>query len=102
MTDPTPGDILRHEFMTPLGLSMTALAIVLRVPLSRIHGIVRGTRGITPDTALRLSRYFGTSAQFWLNLQMQYDLRRACDGSKIDQEITPYDGEWARSDTPRG
>jgi antitoxin HigA-1 len=64
----TPGEILREEFMDPSGLSANALAQELRVPANRILAILKGTRGITADTALRLSRYFGNSAEFWLNL----------------------------------
>ena len=69
----TPGDILRREFMKPLGLSANALA--LHVPPNRISTILQGRRAITADTALRLARYFKTSAEFWLNLQADHDLR---------------------------
>ena len=72
-----PGEILREEFLKPLNLSANALAIDLHVPAPRINDIVREKRGITADTALRLSRYFGTSAEFWLGLQDDYDLK-AC------------------------
>ena len=72
-----PGEILREEFMIPLGLSANALAIALRVPAPRINDIVRERRAISADTALRLARYFGTTAQFWLNLQSTYDLKQA-------------------------
>jgi addiction module HigA family antidote len=72
-----PGEILAEEFMKPLGLSINALARDLHVPPNRIHGIVHGTRSITADTALRLATYFGTSAELWLNLQSEYDLRQA-------------------------
>jgi antitoxin HigA-1 len=70
----TPGEILKEEFMDPLGLSANALAQALRVPANRILAILKGTRGITADTALRLSQYFGNSAEFWLNLQQLYEL----------------------------
>jgi len=70
----TPGEILAEEFMEPLALSANALALALRVPATRIQAIVKGTRAITADTALRLARYFGNSAEFWLNLQQHYDL----------------------------
>ncbi|WP_198924203.1 HigA family addiction module antitoxin [Acidithiobacillus caldus] len=73
----TPGDILRLEFMEPLGLSANALARTLHVPPNRISAILHGRRAITADTALRLARYFGTSAEFWLKLQTDYDLRVA-------------------------
>src|SRR5437773_12146333 len=69
-----PGEILRAEFMQPLGLSMNRLALDLRVPVTRIAEIVHEWRAITPATALRLARYFNTSAGFWLNLQTGYDL----------------------------
>lgn len=72
-----PGEILREEFMVPLGLSANALAKALGVTAARINDIVRQRRGITGDTALRLARYFGTDAQSWLNLQSAFDLRQA-------------------------
>ena len=72
-----PGEILREEFMAPLGLSANALARALHVTPARINDIVRERRGITADTALRLARYFGGDAQSWLNLQTAYDLRLA-------------------------
>jgi addiction module HigA family antidote len=72
-----PGEILREEFLVPLKLSANALAIALGVPAPRINDIARERRGITADTALRLSRYFGTSAEFWMGLQADYDLRIA-------------------------
>ena len=72
-----PGEILREEFLKPLNLSANALAMDLHVPAPRINDIVREKRGITADTALRLARYFGTSAEFWLGLQDDYDLK-AC------------------------
>ena len=74
-----PGEILCADFMEPLGLSMNRLALDLRVPVTRIAEIVHGRRGITPDTALRLARYFNTSPGFWLNLQSSYDLEVAQD-----------------------
>src|SRR6202051_1825940 len=74
-----PGEILREDFMQPLALSMNKLALDLHVPVTRIAEIVRERRGITPDTALRLARYFNTSARFWLNLQVAYDLEVAPD-----------------------
>jgi len=72
-----PGEILLEEFMKPAGLTAYRLAKDLSVPLPRIHDIVRGNRGITADTAIRLGIYFGLPAQFWLNLQNDYDLRLA-------------------------
>jgi antitoxin HigA-1 len=86
-----PGEILREDFLLPLGLSMNRLALDLRVPVTRIAEIVRERRGITPDTALRLARYFNTSARYWLNLQTAYDLEVAEDdlARAIDREVSP-------------
>ena len=86
-----PGEILREDFLLPLGLSMNRLALDLRVPVTRIAEIVRERRSITPDTALRLARYFNTSARFWLNLQTAYDLEVAEDdlARAIDREVSP-------------
>lgn len=86
-----PGEILREEFLEPLGLSAHALAQALRVPAPRVNDIVRERRSVTPDTALRLARHFGTTAQFWLNLQASYDLKIAMreSGAKIMKEVEP-------------
>ncbi|MDH6150547.1 MULTISPECIES: HigA family addiction module antitoxin [Paraburkholderia] len=86
-----PGEILRSEFLEPLGMSVNALALALRVPAPRINDVVRGRRAISADTAPRLERYFGASAQFWLNLQIAYDLRvaTAAAGEQIEREIEP-------------
>ncbi|MGC2451062.1 MAG: HigA family addiction module antitoxin [Candidatus Sulfotelmatobacter sp.] len=86
-----PGEILRADFMEPLGLSMNRLALDLRVPVTRIAEIVHERRGITPDTALRLARYFNTSAGFWMNLQTTYDLEVAADklSRTIEKEVRP-------------
>jgi antitoxin HigA-1 len=86
-----PGEILRTEFMEPLQLSMNRLALDLRVPVTRIAEIIHERRGITPDTALRLARYFNTSAGFWLNLQTAYDLEVAQDklARIIEREVRP-------------
>ncbi len=86
-----PGEILREEFLLPLNLSAHALAIALRVAAPRINDIVREKRGITPDTALRLARYFNTTPQFWLNLQVSYDLKtvQAVSGKTIEREVLP-------------
>ena len=73
----TPGEFLDEEFMRPLGLSANALALALRVPATRIQAILHGQRAITADTALRLGRYFGTTPEFWMNLQAFYDLDKA-------------------------
>lgn len=86
-----PGEILREEFMSPLGLSANALAVALHVPAPRVNDIVRERRGVTPNTALRLARYFGTTPQFWLNLQVSYDLKitQRDTGTRIEQEVSP-------------
>jgi antitoxin HigA-1 len=89
-----PGEILREEYMIPLGLSSNALARALNVTAARINEIVRERRGISADTALRLARFFKTDVQSWLNLQGNYDLQCAEDaaGRSINQ-IQPYTGE---------
>ena len=74
-----PGEILREEFLSPLGMSAHQLAMALRVPATRINDIVNEKRGITADTALRLSRYFGTTSRFWMNMQARFDLETAED-----------------------
>jgi antitoxin HigA-1 len=86
-----PGEILGEEFLKPLGLSMNQLALALRVPGNRINAIVGGQRAITADTALRLGRYFGTSPQFWINLQARYDLESTRDklAERIEREVRP-------------
>lgn len=85
-----PGEIMR-ELLVESGLTANALALALRVPANRIGGILKGQRGITPDTALRLARYFGTSPQMWTNLQARYDLAVAEDAlrTQIDREVMP-------------
>jgi addiction module HigA family antidote len=84
-----PGEILREEFLKPLGISQSRLAKDLNVPPHRIHEIVRGLRSISADTALRLARYFGTSERFWLNLQMRFELESEKErlGDRLDREI---------------
>ena len=86
-----PGEMLREEFLSPLGITANALAMKIRVPATRIGDILHGRRGVTPDTALRLARFFGNSAEFWLNLQSLYDLRMAerKAGSKIERTVKP-------------
>ncbi|MBN9356667.1 HigA family addiction module antitoxin [Herbaspirillum huttiense] len=88
-----PGEILREEFLAPINLSANALAIALHVPATRIGEIVNERRGISPDTALRLARFFGGDAQSWLNLQMTYDLKIAQrdHGARIEQEVRPLE-----------
>ena len=89
-----PGEILKEEFMTPLGLSANQLGLELRVPAGRITSIINGQRSVTADTALRLSRHFGTTAEFWMNLQSLYDLQIAEDkaGEEIMKKIHPREG----------
>src|SRR5919201_42429 len=84
-----PGEILLEEFLTPLGISQYRLAKDVSVPPPRINEIVRGTRAVTADTALRLARYFGTSERFWLNLQAHYDLEVEKDrlGDRLQREV---------------
>ena len=89
-----PGEVLREDFLRPLGMSVNALAKALNVPAPRINDVVRERRGVTADTAIRLARYFGGDARSWLNLQTAYDLRRAEIGSakRIAKEISPAAG----------
>ena len=86
-----PGEILREEFMEPLGLSMNRLALDLHVPVTRIAEIVHERRAISTDTALRLGRFFRTSPEFWLNLQTCYDLEitRDKEQAKVEREVKP-------------
>jgi len=86
-----PGEILREDFMKPLGISMNRVALDLRVPVTRITEIVHQRRGITPDTAMRLGRYFNTSARFWMNAQSSYDLEVAQDELQrtIERDVRP-------------
>lgn len=87
-----PGETLREDFLKPLGLTANRLATELFVPVTRMNDIVRGRRAITADTALRLARYFGTTPQFWVNLQTNYDLELTQDvrGSEITERIRPH------------
>ena len=79
-----PGEILREEFMKPIGISQNALALALRVPATRIGEIVNERRGISADTALRLAKYFNTTSDFWMNLQTNYDLKIALKEKKSE------------------
>ncbi len=79
-----PGEILREDFLVPLGLTQKQLADAIRVPFQRVNEIVSGKRGVTPGTALRLAKYFGNSAGFWMNLQMRCDLQSAAARDKED------------------
>ena len=86
-----PGEVLLEEFLKPWEMSQNQLANAMGVTVSRVNEIVRGRRGITADTALRLSRVTGTTPEFWLNLQSLYDLETAKDelGDRLDEEVTP-------------
>jgi len=86
-----PGEILREDYLVPLGMTANALAKALNVPAARIHDIVRERRAVTADTAMRLARYFGGDARSWLNLQAAYDLRVAeiQNAKRIKREIAP-------------
>jgi addiction module HigA family antidote len=85
-----PGEIIKEECLKPLSMSVNALAVALRVPASRINDVVRQKRGVSIDTALRLARYFNTTAQFWMNLQISYDLKIARQNmTNIEDEIIP-------------
>jgi addiction module HigA family antidote len=86
-----PGEMLSEEFLKPLGMSVNALALALRVPATRIGAIVKGERSVTADTALRLARFFGTSAEFWITLQATHDLTKARmeSGGTIERDVRP-------------
>ena len=86
-----PGEILREDLMKPLGLSVNGLARELKVPVTRISEIANGRRAIKADTALRLSRYFGSTPEFWINLQAAYDLSITIDSAadRIEREVRP-------------
>jgi addiction module HigA family antidote len=86
-----PGEVISEEFLKPLGMSVNALALALRVPATRIGAIVKGERSVTADTALRLARFFGTSAEFWITLQATHDLTKARmeSGGMIERDVRP-------------
>lgn len=88
-----PGEILQEDFLVPLNISQYRLAKEIHVPARRINEIVQGKRAISADTALRLSRYFGNSAKFWLNLQAQYDLEMQEEklSGQLEKSIKPFD-----------
>ena len=88
-----PGEILREEFMVPLGLSMNKMAMDLRVPVTRIADIANERRGVSADTALRFARYFKNSPTFWMNLQTRYDLEVAEDeiAAKVERDVQPLE-----------
>jgi addiction module HigA family antidote len=87
-----PGEIILEEFLRPLDMSVNALAIGLRVPATRVGAIVKGERAVTADTALRLARFFGTSPEFWMNLQSMHDLTKTRQerGAAIAQDVRPH------------
>ncbi|MBN1148952.1 MAG: HigA family addiction module antidote protein [Anaerolineales bacterium] len=86
-----PGEMLKEEFLIPLGLTQRQLASGIRVPYQRINELINGKRGITPSTALRLAKYFGTTPGFWMNLQLRWDLYRAQQAEVRQLEkIEPY------------
>ena len=97
-----PGEVLQEEFLKPLGLSQNRLALDIGVPARRINEIVLGKRGVTADTALRLARYFGMSAQFWLGLQLDYELGRASDklSTRIEREVRVYESVHQEDRSP--
>jgi len=86
-----PGEVLREDFLKPLGMSANALAKALKVPTPRINDVIRGRRGVSADTAMRLARYFGGDARSWMNLQTAYDLRVAeiSNAKRIAREVSP-------------
>jgi addiction module HigA family antidote len=86
-----PGSILRDDFLVPMGLSVYALANAIHVPRSRVNDIVLGRRGVSAESALRLARYFGTTPEFWVNLQARYDLEVSKDAlrDRIESEVAP-------------
>ncbi len=86
-----PGEVLAEEFLKPLHMSVNALAMALRVPATRIGAVVKGERSVTADTALRLSRFFGNSAEFWIGLQATHDLTKARmeSGRSIERDVQP-------------
>lgn len=81
---PHPGEILRDEFLEPMGITQYRLAVDTGMPHSRVTAIIHGRQGISPDTAIRLARFFGTDARSWLNLQAEYDLRMAEDAKRAE------------------
>jgi antitoxin HigA-1 len=100
----TPGMILWEEFMEPLGVTQNQMARDLDITVGRINDIIHGKRGITADTAVRLSKYFGTSPEFWLNLQSDFDLRkiRKNDWPAIESRIRPYSPDSLKKRGYRG
>jgi addiction module HigA family antidote len=93
-----PGEVLSEEFLNPMSLSQNRLALNIGVPARRINEIVLGKRGISADTALRLAKFFGTSAEFWLGLQAQYDLDVTAEalGDRLEREVRTHANAWAK------
>ena len=87
-----PGEVLKADFLEPLGLSVNALSRAIGMPRTRLNDVVRARRGITADTAMRLARYFRISARFWMNLQSHYELEVAeeAHGRRLDAEVRPH------------
>jgi len=95
-----PGEMLLEEFLKPMGITQTQLSDMLQVPYQRVNEIINGKRGVTPSTALRLAKVFGTSEDFWLNLQLRSDLYRAQQKeSEVLDSIEPYKGETRTKQT---
>ena len=94
----TPGDVLLEEFLKPMEISQNQLAKDINVPPNRVSQIIRGKREITADTALRLGKYFGIEPEFWLNLQVRYNMKlvRSKVGKSIDKEVTEYNNQRAK------
>lgn len=90
-----PGEVLREDYLVPLGLSVNALALALAVPATRIHAIVKERRGVTADTAARLARYFGGDARSWLALQASYDLKTLTTLKDIERRVPPREPQAA-------
>ena len=88
-----PGEILKEEFLEPMGISAYRLAKTVNIPQSRISAIINGTRRITADSGMRFARAFGTTPQFWLNLQMRYDLDMILQGGSNYEQIEPLRAE---------
>ena len=87
-----PGEMLLHEFLEPLGLTQRDLATSIHVPFQRVNEVVRGRRGVTPSTALRLSRFLGTTPDFWMNLQLRWDLYHARQAEAVEiDDIRPLE-----------
>lgn len=86
-----PGEVLSEEYLKPLGVSQNRLALSMRIPAQRINEIINGKRAITADTAIRLAKVIGTTPEFWLSLQMDYDLQTTIrkEGKKIEREVEP-------------